>query len=437
MKVLMFGWEFPPNISGGLGTACLGITQALSTNPDIELTFVVPKAYGNEHVDRVKLIGANEIDLIESKINVEELWGPHTFLSIKSGILPYVDPVEFKKKVNNPKEKVNIKDSASIIPHAPVEFTGRYDTDLITEMHNFSIIGEYIAKQGDYDLIHAHDWLTFPAGIRAKKITGKPLIVHVHATDFDRGGGNANPQVFDIEKAGLETADGIIAVSDLTNRIIKEKYMIDPAKIFTVHNGLSPLKIHGRSKAATKKKKYTVSFLGRITIQKGPQFFIEVAQKVLTAMDNVEFVMAGSGDMLDAMRDLVARLGIAEKFCFPGFLKSDQVVQLFNRADVYIMPSVSEPFGISALEAMYYGVPTIVSKQSGVSEVIKHAIKLDFWDTDAIADAVYSILNRPVLKRTLKRKGAAEVRKIKWENTALKIADIYNKVVFNTQCNIS
>lgn len=424
MKVLMFGWEFPPNISGGLGTACLGITNALSAYPDIELTFVVPKAYGNEPADRMKLIGANEIDLITSKINVERLCGPYTFLSIQSGILPYIDPEDFKK-VCELKEKSENPETNT--PLTSVEFTGKYGSDLMTEIHNFSIVAEYIAKQGNYDIIHAHDWLTFPAGILAKKITGKPLIVHVHATDFDRSGGSANPQVFEIEKAGMEAADGIIAVSELTRQIIIDKYRIDPSKIFTVHNGVEPFKTVKNRRITTKEKKHTVTYLGRITMQKGPQFFIEVAQKVLTRMKNVKFVMAGSGDQLKTMKENVSQLGISDQFLFPGFLKGDQVGEIFDISDVYIMPSVSEPFGISPLEAMHFKVPVIISKQSGVSEVIQHAIKLDFWDTDAMADTVYSILNRPALKRMMKDKGVIEVRKISWKKTAVKITRIYDQ----------
>lgn len=424
MKVLMFGWEFPPNISGGLGTACLGITNALSAYPDIELTFVVPKAYGNEPADRMKLIGANEIDLITSKINVERLCGPYTFLSIQSGILPYIDPEDFKKICEMKEKSENTETNT---PLTSVEFTGKYGIDLMTEIHNFSVVAEYIAKQGNYDIIHAHDWLTFPAGILAKKITGKPLIVHVHATDFDRSGGSANPQVFEIEKAGMDAADAIIAVSNLTSQIIIEKYRIHPSKLFTVHNGVELFKIFKKMKIATRKKKYTVTFLGRITGQKGPQFFIEVARKLLTRMKNVEFVMAGSGDMLNSMKDRVDQLGIVDKFRFPGFLKGEEVDQILGISDVYIMPSVSEPFGISPLEAMHFKVPVIISKQSGVSEVIQHAIKLDFWDTDAMADTVYSILNRPALKKMMKDKGAIEVRKISWKKSAVKITRIYNQ----------
>lgn len=418
----MFGWEFPPNISGGLGTACLGITKSLSAFPEIELTFVVPKTYGNEPVENIRLIGANEIDLIASKIKVERLCGPHTFLSIKSGILPYIDPEDYKK-ICKPIEKSETAETNRLLQS--IEFTGKYHPDLMTEIYNFSVVAEYIAKQGNYDIIHAHDWLTFPAGILAKKVTGKPLLIHVHATDFDRGGGKANPAVFEIERAGMEAADGIIAVSNHTSKTIQDKYGISPSKLFTVHNGVEPFTFDIKPRTSLKKKIKTVTFLGRITTQKGPRFFIEVAQKILARMKNVEFVMAGDGDLLNTMKDCVLRLGISDKFHFPGFLIGKQVKELLTRSDVYIMPSISEPFGISPLEAMYLKVPVIISKQSGVSEVINHAIKLDFWDTEAIADTVYSILTRPAIRKMMIKEGAMEARKINWETSASKLVDIY------------
>jgi len=425
----MFGWEFPPNITGGLGTACLGITKALSAYPDLELTFVVPKVYGDEPANGMKLIGANEIDLITSKINVEKLCGPFTYLSITSGLVPYLDPEEFKK-ICTGHETTKTTTTEDISP-VSIEFTGKYGPDLMTEIHNFSIIAEYIAKQGDYDVIHAHDWLTFPAGILAKGITGKPLVVHVHATDFDRSGGSVNPTVFKMEKAGMEAADAVITVSNFTAQRVQYDYSIDPSKIFTVHNGAIPLQISNPQKLPPHKKKHTVSFLGRVSVQKGPEFFVEVAQKVLSKMDNVEFVMAGSGDMLGRVKKKVVQLGLTKKFRFPGFICGNDVEQLMNRTDVYIMPSISEPFGIAPLEAMQYKVPVIISKQSGVSEVVQHAIKLDFWDTDAMADAVYSILKRPALKGMMKEKGSDEVRNISWEKSANKIARIYNMFAGN------
>lgn len=427
MNVLMFGWEFPPHISGGLGTACYGITKALSANPGIKLTFVVPKAWGDEPVSSMKLVGANKINLVKSRIKTERLQFSHTKISVQSSLVPYVDPEDFKKQCL----KKTSSDFSQVQPvfGKTIHFSGAYTSDLMTEIHNFSVIAEYISSVNNFDLIHAHDWLTFPAGIQAKKASGKPLIIHVHATDFDRSGGSVNPRVFEIEKAGMEAADRIITVSNHTAKIVSEKYGIHPQKISTVHNGLEPFKNNtGRRKTKNQRIKL-VTFLGRITIQKGPQYFVEIARKVLPYLDDVKFVMAGSGDMMDATKSLVNQYGLNDKFLFPGFLKGQQVNDLLSRSDIFIMPSLSEPFGLVPLEAMHFDVPVIISKQSGVSEVINNAIKVDFWDTDAMADAVYGILTRPALARILMKKGAREVERLNWEKPASKIIRIYDQVV--------
>ena len=416
----MFGWEFPPHISGGLGTACYGITRALSSYPDVDLTFVVPKKWGDEPVGKVKLIGAGDVDIIKNRIKTERFKTSAVGLSIKSEMVPYVDPEDYKQKFKKTdKSKDELKNR--------VKFSGKYTPDLMKEIHNFSIIAEHIAGKGQYDIIHAHDWLTFPAAVLAKKSTGKPLVIHVHATDFDRSGGKVNPEVYQIEKRGMEAADKIITVSNHTRQMVSEKYSINPSKIVAVHNGVDPYYWNGQ-KPVTKKNKW-VTFLGRITVQKGPEYFIEVAKKVLSYCNNVEFIMAGSGDLFKSMVEIVSWHKISNKFHFPGFLKGDQVMHYLKLSDVFIMPSVSEPFGISPLEAMYCKVPVIISKQSGVSEVIQHAIKVDFWDTDAMADAVYGIISRPTLKKMLVKKGASEVRKITWENTASKIVNVYKQFI--------
>lgn len=428
MKVLMFGWEFPPHISGGLGTACYGMTKALSAFPEMDLTFVVPKTWGNEPAEGMKLIGANEIDLIASKIKVEKFKTPYTYLSVQSGMLPYIDPSKYKKAQQHAQQQIAKAEKQD--PFETVRFTGTYHTDLMTEIHNFSVVAEHIAGQHQFDVIHAHDWLTFPAGIKAKNVSGKPLVVHVHATDYDRSGGSANPEVFTIEKAGMEAADQIIAVSNHTKQIIVDKYSIDEAKITTVHNGVEPFRFNAKKYTPKiDKGRKTVTFLGRVTTQKGPQFFVDVAQKILARMTNVDFVMAGSGDLLESMKKRVNDLKLKPNFMFPGFLNCNEVRNTLKSSDVFIMPSVSEPFGICPLEAMYCRVPVIISKQSGVSEVIKHAIKVDFWDTDAMADAVYGILNRPVLNKILTKRGKNEVRKINWKTNALKVIHVYNQLI--------
>jgi len=419
----MFGWEFPPHISGGLGTACYGITKALSGYRDVELTFVVPKTWGDEPVGRTKILGASEVNLAKSKIRAERFNAPFTYLSVQSKMVPYVNPEEYKNKIETECSETIQERNEGV---ENVKFTGKYNPDLMTEIHNFSVVAEYLAAQGSYDIIHAHDWLTFPAAILAKKATGKPLVAHVHATDFDRSGGKANPDVYQIEKAGMEAADQIITVSDHTRNIVCEKYGIDASKITTVYNGVDPFASLRFSKNGNHRRKRVV-FLGRITIQKGPQYFVDVAREVLRRHNDVEFVMAGSGDLLQPMIECAKAYHIADHFIFPGFVKGNQVSDLLRQADVFIMPSVSEPFGIVPLEAMLCRVPVIISKQSGVAEVVKHAIILDYWDTHAMADAVFSILKRPVLKRMLKSKGAAEVKKIRWEVTAAKIVNIYDQ----------
>ncbi|QGY46179.1 glycosyltransferase [Maribellus comscasis] len=426
MNVLMFGWEFPPHISGGLGTACYGITKALSANPGINLTFVVPKAWGDEPASSMKLVGANKINLIKSKIKTERFHFPHTKITVQSNLVPYIDPEDYKREQL---QKMQSYSKTTHLSGETIEFSGAYTSDLMTEIHNFSVIAEYISSQSNFDLIHAHDWLTFPAGIQAKKATGKPLVVHVHATDFDRSGGSVNPRVYEIEKAGMEAADLIITVSNHTAEMVVEKYGITPLKIKTVHNGLEPFKNAGTRPKSKKHNTKLITFLGRITIQKGPQYFVEVARKVLPYMNDVKFVMAGSGDMMEATKMLVNQYGLNDKFIFPGFLKGEQVNHLLHRSDLFIMPSLSEPFGLVPLEAMHFKVPVIISKQSGVSEVIHNAIKVDFWDTDAMADAVYGILNRPAIGKILKKKGAHEVQHLNWEKPASKILRIYSQVV--------
>jgi glycosyltransferase involved in cell wall biosynthesis len=280
----------------------------------------------------------------------------------------------------------------------------------------------------DFDIIHSHDWLTYPAGVFAKHISGKPLVIHVHATDFDRSRGQVNPTVYSIEKRGMDEADHIMTVSELTRKIVIEKYHQDPRKVTTVHNAVEPLK---DANAFTKSERNdkVVTFLGRITMQKGPEYFVEAAHLVLQKTDGVRFVMAGSGDMMNAMIDLVAKKGIADRFHFTGFLKGRQVHEMLAESDVYIMPSVSEPFGISPLEAMQVGTPSIISKQSGCAEILTHAIKTDYWDIDAMADAIYAIVKNPAMYNSLRNLGRDEVNNIKWYDAGLKVRRIYESVM--------
>jgi len=420
MKVLMFGWEFPPHISGGLGTACFGLVKGLAKH-NVDMIFVVPKLFGGEDSQYSSLISAGEVEINERNFNYEEYLSYVKYLEVNSGLMPYVSPEDFEKMIEVSDSKIS---KVSNIFRGKYEFSGKYGPNLLEEVSRYALIAKVIAKDNPHDLIHSHDWLTYTAGIAAKKISGKPLVIHVHATEYDRSGENVNQFVFDIERKGMIEADRIIAVSNLTRNTVINKYGINPDKVFTVHNAVDPVDI----KEIYQQKGYPdklVTFLGRITYQKGPEYFIEAAYKVLQKTENVRFVMAGSGDMLNKMIRRTAQLGIGNRFHFSGFLKGDDVLKVFSMSDVYVMPSVSEPFGISPLEAMRSNVPVIISYQSGVSEILTNAIKVNFWDTDALANAIYGLVNYKGLEEIFKKNLLNEVNSLKWENSAYKVKKVY------------
>jgi len=426
MKVLMFGWEFPPHITGGLGTACFGLTKGL-TKHGTEVIFVVPKAYGDENQEAVKLVNASDISIDYEDKTYKEYWNRITYMEIGSNLTPYVGPEEFKNIVEQ--NRLNsIEEEKSILSEKFI-FSGKYGKDLMDEVSRYALISSAVAAKSNFDVIHAHDWLTYPAGIAAKSVSGKPLVVHMHATEFDRSGENINQSVYDIERKGMEEADKVITVSNLTRQIVIEKYGIDPNKITTVYNAVEPLnkKPYSSNERAIEEK--IVSFVGRITFQKGPEYFIEAAKKILDVDKNVRFVMAGSGDMLNRMISRVAQLRIAKNFHFAGFLKGDDVDKMFSMSDVFVMPSVSEPFGIVPLEAMRSNVPVVISKQSGVSEILIHALKVDFWDIDALADSIFGLLHYDALSKVFKKFGKEEVDNLKWENAAIKVNDVYKSAI--------
>ena len=429
MKVLMFGWEYPPHISGGLGTACYGLTKGLYAAGDVELLFVVPKAFGDEEENEsMRILSAEDVNLGENILNYSSFLKDIKFIEINSRILPYTSPDEYEeisRSFSEREEKVTL---INTMLSGNLKFTGGYGPDLWQEINSYAVVASRIAKMFDFDIIHAHDWLTFPAGVAAKQVSGKPLVVHVHATDFDRSGGSVNPGVFEYEKRGMEAADKIIAVSNLTRNTIIYNYHMPPEKVVTVHNAVEPTNGKITSSKISFDEKI-VTFLGRVTLQKGPEYFIEAAYKVLQKTNNVRFVMAGSGELLPRMIERVAALKMGDRFHFTGFLKGDQVDEMFALSDVYVMPSVSEPFGISPLEAMQSDVPVIISKQSGVAEILKHAIKIDFWDIDAMADAIYGIIKYPGLKKYFDLNAKAEVNSLKWENAAIKVKNVYQQVL--------
>ena len=417
MKALMFGWEFPPHILGGLGTASYGLTKGMYNNGDMEISFVIPKPWGDEEKGFANIIGA---------CNTPVAWRDVSWDYVQDRLGKYMDPqlyFDLRDHIYADFNYMHLNDLGCI------EFSGKYPDNLLEEINNYSIVAGVIARTIPCDVIHSHDWLTYPAGIHAKNITGKPLVIHVHATDFDRSRGNVNPTVFAIEKDGMNNADHIITVSDLTRRTVIEKYGIDPAKVTTVHNAVIPLSDELLNLPRHETKDKVITFLGRITMQKGPEYFVEAAAKVLQKNKNVRFVMAGSGDMMDAMIRLVAKRNIADRFHFTGFLRGKEVYEMLRDSDVYVMPSVSEPFGISPLEAMEMGVPSIISKQSGCAEILTNVIKTDYWEIDALADAMHALTTYPALHDTLRRRGIEEIHTITWEKAGKKVIDIYNKVL--------
>ncbi len=423
MRVLMFGWEFPPHISGGLGTASYGLTKGMAALGDVQVVFVVPKAWGDEDNSVVRLLGANSVPVAFKTIHYEGRQGSIEKIEVNSRIVPYTDPEDFWKisrtQTDNRSILVTTDDKGRI------NFSGKYGPGLLEEIRNYAIVASVIAVEQDFDVIHAHDWLAYPAGIAAARASGKPLVIHVHATDFDRSGGNVNPDVYNIEKSGMDYADRIITVSNLTRDIVINRYGINPDKVTTVYNAVDIVELPEERIIKKGFDDKVVTFLGRITMQKGPEYFIEAAHRVLKVMDNVRFVMAGSGDMMDKMIRRAAALRITDRFHFTGFLKGSDVFSMLSMSDVYIMPSVSEPFGISPLEAMQSNVPVIISKQSGVAEILTHAVKVDFWDIDAMADAIYGILNYPALSNMFIKNGREEVIALKWENSARQVRSVY------------
>ena len=430
MRVLMFGWEFPPHIAGGLGTACYGIVKGLAYN-GVQTLFVMPSASGDEDQSAAKIINASDVPVESFDSTVDEFLDKVKFVRIGSNMIPYVDPEEFHEMVES--ERRLQSENLTKCIGTKFRFSGRYGSNLMEEVAHYAMVGGTIAMEhkDEFDIIHAHDWLTYLAGIAAKELTGKPLVVHVHATSFDRGTEDQiDSRVYDIEKRGMMAADKVIAVSDLTRNIVINKYGIDPEKVVTVHNAVD---FSGRENVKVERgvRDKVVTFLGRIPFQKGPEYFIEAAAKVLKRTKGVRFVMAGSGDMMNRCIRHVAKLGISDRFHFTGFLRGAEVQKMFAMSDVYIMPSVSEPFGISPLEAMRSNVPAIISNQSGAAEVLKYAFKVDFWDVDAMADDIYALLKYPALADFAAREGYEEVNRLKWNIATAKLKNIYESVVNN------
>lgn len=402
IKVLMFGWEFPPFNSGGLGTACFGLARALSSH-DVELIFVLPKAI-NVKSDRFKIKFAERGLKVEVK-------------SVDYLLKPYINSKGYKE------ERIGAR-------------KGVYGQDLFDEIKRYGMNARTLAKEYNFDIIHAHDWMSFRAGIEAKKISGKPLILHIHSTEIDRtGGNNINPEIFRIEKESMEAADKVIAVSKLTKDILVNSYGIAPEKIHVVYNGIDIYDYPSIDADDTLIKKLKESgnkivlFVGRITLQKGPDYFLKAAKKVLEFYPNVYFVVAGSGDMEHSIITEVASLSLSDRVLFAGFLRGEELNRIYRAADLFVMPSVSEPFGITALESVVNGTPVLVSKQSGVKETLTHVLTADFWDTDEMANKILAVLNYNSLKLTLQTNSLEQVKNINWAVAAGKCIDIYRCIL--------
>ena len=391
----MLGWEFPPFNRGGLGVACYGLAKGLH-NQGVDITLVLPKKTGVKP-DFFKLISTD----VKIDINV-----------IDSPLTPYMTSQEYEVILSNEKTP------------------SLYGKNLFEEVKRYTAKVKELVKNETFDVIHAHDWMTYQAGIEIKKMSNKPLVVHMHATEFDRTGGNGiNQYVYDLERAGMNFADAVIPVSNFTKNMIMQHYGIPSEKIHPVHNAVefNDYKSEDNFSGFKNHHKIVLS-LGRITLQKGVDYFLYAAKQVLDYDDSIRFVIAGSGDMERFLIEKAAEMGIADKVLFTGWLRGEDIDRAFQMADLYVMPSVSEPFGIAPLEAIRNNTPVIISKQSGVSEVLNHCLKVDFWDVNELANKILSVLRYSEVHESLRENGSKEVKKFNWNIPAKKCIEVYNKV---------
>ena len=450
MKVFMLGWEFPPHISGGLGTACFGMTKGLD-EIGVDVTFVLPTSVpvsGGTHVAiRTPTHVAPGATMVQE--SVTHVFKHVSLHQVPAVLAPYGSPVSHEKAIQEmlAQQLLQIKtpsataalrqlgmlaqSSAAQTRLPMLNAAGQYTGDMMAQVQQYVTLAVALARQETFDVIHAHDWMTYPAGIAVASVTGKPLVVHVHSTEFDRSGEHVNQRVYDTERAGMHMADAVVCVSHLTRNIAVSRYAVPPEKIDVVYNAVEMPTLGEWEMKPIKGTEKIVLFLGRVTMQKGPEYFLRAAKKVVEKFTNVRFVMAGSGDMVRQCIEEVAALGIGRYVTFTGFLRGKDVDRVFNMADLYVMPSVSEPFGIAPLEALSHNVPVIISKQSGVSEILTHALKVDFWDTDEMANKILAVLRHPPLQRTLRQHGQIELRKLSWRDSALQLKSIYERLALS------
>jgi glycosyltransferase involved in cell wall biosynthesis len=446
MRVFMLGWEFPPFISGGLGTACYGLTKAMSAI-GTDILFVLPRPASAPFSSHVKLLSEKPrgAALPSTEFQLDEF--EHvTFRAVNAQMAdPYMSAEDYQKQheqqslherlvaAGAPKPEsltspVAVAEAPAAVAQPPKPGSDHYGGDLFAEVQRYANLASEIGRQETFDVVHAHDWMTFPAGMAVAAAKGVPLVVHVHSTEFDRSGIHVDSRIYDIERRGMHAAMKVIAVSYLTKNQVTHHYGIDPSKVEVVYNAIeSNGNGFDEEKYKIHKDEKIVLFLGRITQQKGPEYFLGAAKKVLEVMDNVKFVMAGSGDLTRRTIEMAAQMGIGHKVLFTGFLRGPDVESIFKMADLYVMPSVSEPFGIAPLEAMSHDVPVLISKQSGVSEVLSHALKVDFWDTNEMANKIIAVLKHPPLASTLRQHGSYEVSQMNWSDAAKSCVQVYDQ----------
>lgn len=445
MRVLMLGWEFPPYVRGGLGTACHGIACALAAR-GVKVLFILPSMGGvSPHASDPGLIvrSASGVRFKNRAIYTHlfrqnrETWSENLAVrAVDSLLFPYATPESYIEHLKDIRTITHSGESLSHTRHSEsqqeseaITMHGGYGPDLMSEVYRFSLAAAAIALEETFDVIHVHDWMTYPAGILVKKLTGKPLISHIHATEYDRSGENVNSEIAHIEWAGLNAADQAVAVSHYTKALVERVYRIPGEKITVVHNAVSRKEARRRyAVPALCREEKRVLFMGRVTFQKGPDYFVEAARLVLDHIPNARFIMAGSGDMLSRMVRRVAQLRMGSRFHFTGFLRGDEVDRMYALSDLYVMPSVSEPFGIAPLEAMAYDVPVIISRQSGVSEVARNALKVDFWDTRELANKICAVLTYPRLAAEVVKNCREELKAVRWENAADQLNTLYAKL---------
>lgn len=482
----MLGWEFPPFMAGGLGTAVEGLTRSL-VKQGHEVVFVLPQPVPEGHQSHVELIGprvlaqraqalrqgrlstapvasntgsglsaaarsqrSRLVETLTRRIEQLHTGSPSSYPGIDThntlgGMIerikteralrhdhdePLRDPSGFIGLGSASATQIadafdNVVDSVKALGSGD----SGYGSDLFGDAQRYAKLVAALGLTERFDVIHTHDWLTYPAGLLLRRITAKPLVCHIHATEFDRSGEHINQQVYDIEREGMQGANRVIAVSRLTKAVVNTRYGVPNDKIDVVYNGVAQHDIQPQRGAAIESDEKIVLFLGRITMQKGPEYFIQAAKRVLEKEKNVKFVVAGSGDMAVRMIEHAASIGIGHKVLFTGFLRGRDVDRVYQMADCYVMPSVSEPFGIAPLEAMRNDVPVIVSKQSGVAEVLTHALKVDFWDTDEMANKIIAVLRYPPLGQTLREHGRFELRGLNWDGAAEKCVKVYGRAI--------